>query len=338
MICSKCGYEHQGNFCPKCGTPGKESVELPKNVRFCTNCGKPIKEGTHLCLHCGVKNNTTHNYCYYCGNYLAGEVSVCGRCRERVRGHIFVRVLAILSLCIAPLWMLVVLLNTENIVYGLMVLLSIAIMLFVAMPAGQNVIRKFSHEKRWLRFPLYLGCFVLAAILSVVPFSLDTFEAPEKNETALWVTKYNVEDLDAPNDGWYITNNHDITGTFSNYSTTNSKLRVKLYVNEDVFAIRLLTYGRYEVKNSLAEDETYEITVKWEDGTESTFYGTMPSGGNKIILQASEARYITRKLRKDSEMEFTITKTSGETASYTFVVHSEDFDDVYFRTTKPDYP
>lgn len=331
MICNKCGFEHDGNFCPQCGTPAMKAEEVIQKGKFCTNCGKPIKSG--VCLNCGVRNNIAHNYCYYCGTALANKASVCVSCNESIRSNVLVRVLAIISLCLTPLWLLFVAIGTQNSLCALLVLLSASIMLFVALPVGQRLIRQISHKKRWLRFPLYLLCFVLALVLAISPIFISRNAPSTVEDTGSWKIEYYKDEFDTPTDDWYITNKKYIEGTFSNIATTDSRLYVKLYVNEDIFAIQLLEHGSHMVKNSFSKDELYEIMVKWEDGTKSKFYEYMPSGEDRIIFQSPDDYYITQKLRTNSEIAFYITESNRTTTNYSFTVKSDNFNEVYTDLT-----
>lgn len=52
MKCKKCGGEFEGNFCPHCGLPAKET-ERP--AQKCPVCGATRKDGTPYCAECGYK-------------------------------------------------------------------------------------------------------------------------------------------------------------------------------------------------------------------------------------------------------------------------------------------
>ena len=48
--CPNCNTTTNGKFCPECGT---KKPEVSK--KFCTNCGKELKEGAKFCPECGTK-------------------------------------------------------------------------------------------------------------------------------------------------------------------------------------------------------------------------------------------------------------------------------------------
>lgn len=49
--CRNCGKEHDGAFCPYCGTRAEEGAVCPK-------CGAEIEEGAVFCRHCGNRIST----------------------------------------------------------------------------------------------------------------------------------------------------------------------------------------------------------------------------------------------------------------------------------------
>lgn len=197
MKCSKCGFEFEGNFCAQCGTPAiceKTPTEIHKKEgRYCTNCGEAIKG--RICLRCGVKNNTTHKYCYYCGTPMEERAAICVSCHETNRNNIAVRVLAIISLCLTPIWFIIVALGSRSLVYSLMVLLAAALMLFLSLPFGDNLIKTATHKKRWLRIPIYIISFMLAFVLSVSPVFLDVKnDAQQEQESQKTVADYTYDE------------------------------------------------------------------------------------------------------------------------------------------------
>ena len=49
--CPQCHNTVSGKFCPECGT---KRPEAPAK-KFCTNCGKEVKDGAKFCPECGTK-------------------------------------------------------------------------------------------------------------------------------------------------------------------------------------------------------------------------------------------------------------------------------------------
>lgn len=50
---------------------------------YCTNCGQ--KTDQKICLHCGVKRNTTHHYCQWCGAPIKEYAVICVSCQKPVK-------------------------------------------------------------------------------------------------------------------------------------------------------------------------------------------------------------------------------------------------------------
>ena len=48
--CPNCHTMAVGKFCPECGTKKPESKK-----KFCSNCGKELKDGAKFCPECGTK-------------------------------------------------------------------------------------------------------------------------------------------------------------------------------------------------------------------------------------------------------------------------------------------
>lgn len=273
MMCQNCKREYEGNYCPFCGIPSTTMNNLQKGNLFCTNCGKPNKH--NICLKCGVKNNTTHNYCYYCGNIITNKASICINCHEPIRGNILVRVLAIISLCIFPIWLLIVAMGTENFLCTLFVLLSALPMLFVTFPIGQNLIRRISHKKRWTRFWLFLLCFILSFTLAVTPLFMDI-----SNDNSIQSTQNNTDkSLD---DTAIVAAKVVLQSKLKNpQSLTINNSEVQITGNDDGNIKYTVTLD-YSAQNSFGgfNRDTYTVSLTY-NVTEGDFYW----GNTKIITK-----------------------------------------------------
>ncbi len=52
-------------------------------MKYCTNCGKECSG--KICPSCGVKNNTSHKYCGWCGSDVHENAVICTKCNERIK-------------------------------------------------------------------------------------------------------------------------------------------------------------------------------------------------------------------------------------------------------------
>lgn len=69
----------ESNFCPNCGTPANTTSQK----YYCSNCGK--LSNTKICYNCGVKNHKVNNYCFWCGQEVKQNATICLNCKEPVR-------------------------------------------------------------------------------------------------------------------------------------------------------------------------------------------------------------------------------------------------------------
>lgn len=75
MICSKCSFEFEGNFCPNCGFSSTQQ-EI-----HCLECGKSYFGD--VCPDCGMeKGHTTKNRCIKCGTLYNGARKSCPNCGQ----------------------------------------------------------------------------------------------------------------------------------------------------------------------------------------------------------------------------------------------------------------
>ena len=81
--------------CPNCGAQNAD------DSRFCTECGKPIPQGS-VCPHCGASINTEDAFCVKCGNSLyEGPETTKSSCQKKVRNrNILIPIVAVLLLLV----------------------------------------------------------------------------------------------------------------------------------------------------------------------------------------------------------------------------------------------
>ena len=154
-----------------------------------------------------------------------------------------------------------------------------------------------------------------------------------RSPSQVWSVNYFTDEFNDPTDEWYITNTDYIEGTFNNSATSNSKLCVKFYIHEDLFAIQLLEYGSHVVKNSSSLDQMYAITVKLPDGTKEEYYEFMPGDDDKIIFSSPYDYFLRKALMENSELSFYIEESGNKTTNYLFTVQADNFNELYNSKT-----
>ena len=151
-------------------------------------------------------------------------------------------------------------------------------------------------------------------------------------------TLYNfVDDFNQPTDEQYISNSRDLSGTFSNTATTNSRVDVRFLVYEydgDLeIAMMLLEYGRNPVNNSSTRYYVeYDILMRDGDGNTFEVTGTMWEGGDRIFIDWDYTDYrdvVIAALSGSGEVAFRITQVDRPTTSYLFTVQASNFANLY---------
>ena len=62
---------------------------------YCSHCGKENK--SKLCVHCGVKQNKSNNFCRFCGNAIDEKCKKCPNCHEHVRTPFMFRIISVVK-------------------------------------------------------------------------------------------------------------------------------------------------------------------------------------------------------------------------------------------------
>ena len=164
------------------------------------------------------------------------------------------------------------------------------------------------------------------------------------NNTGIWKIRYYVDNFGEPTKTKYITNENDIHGTFSNTATQNSKLDVRLLIdNKNEISIKLYEYG-----NSLpvkGYSDIYDIYVKDRNGHEyvvkkkaKDFFTNKPyiqkytliahNSSDRLVCTKESAIQIHKALLKGGNVEFYI-KLSGQHSEYRFNVNAEYYNNAY---------
>lgn len=66
---------------------------------YCSHCGKENK--SKVCVHCGVKQNKSNNFCRFCGNAIDEKCKKCPGCHEPVRTPFIFRIVSVVKYVLA---------------------------------------------------------------------------------------------------------------------------------------------------------------------------------------------------------------------------------------------
>lgn len=62
-----------------------KEAEMPANVVYCCNCGKPHAEDAEFCMNCGVRVGVGDKYCRVCGAKPDPLAEICVRCKTELK-------------------------------------------------------------------------------------------------------------------------------------------------------------------------------------------------------------------------------------------------------------
>lgn len=113
---------------------------------YCTNCG--TQSSKKNCNNCGVKRNSVHKYCAYCGAELTPNASICTSCQEPIKGEpIFWN---ILNIVIAILLFSILSMALDE-GQPILVIICLTLSLLLCLPIIKSFIKKLTIGKQGLR-------------------------------------------------------------------------------------------------------------------------------------------------------------------------------------------
>ena len=185
--------------------------------KFCTNCGK--ENNKKVCPHCGVKRNTTHLFCEWCGEQLTENASICIACKEKVKPDALKKVFSIISIIFIAFFIFAIAMSISSKAFISVILFVLGI--FLLLPFTKNAIKSATHTKQSVRKPLNIIRIVLVIVLAFVGvvsqpasefeiYTVDATKAAEvvfheevalKNESSFVINDSNVTYLTEPYNG-----------------------------------------------------------------------------------------------------------------------------------------
>ncbi len=215
--------------------------------KFCTNCGK--ENNKKICLHCGVKRNTSHLFCEWCGNPITENASICTACKEMVKSGGSKKIFSIISIiCIALLIFSIVMSLTSG---AFIPVILFAIGIILLLPFTKNAIKSATHTKQSLRKPLNIIRVILVIVLAFAglvsqpahEFKIYTEDATKAAEVVFH------EEVALKNESSFVINDSDVTYLTEPYNGKESLRLVTVVID-------------YSAQNGFGGNNRKDYTIK----------------------------------------------------------------------------
>lgn len=227
-------------------------------MTYCTNCGK--EHTGKICRNCGVKHNTTHNFCQWCGREVDSKAVVCVACKERIRPSAGSVLSKIISYIVA-IWLLIGMGVTIS-DGGWIMAAMLAFVTILILPISKELIRRHTFQKLTLRkilngLRILLACSIFLISLDFLPDS--SYEIYKDTATVAAEVVFH-EEVSLKNKESFTIN--DTTVTYSLRS--NSETAYDVYVEFD-----------YSTQNGFGgmNRDTYSVTMIF-DSSNGVYYRT----------------------------------------------------------------
>lgn len=148
----------------------------------------------------------------------------------------------------------------------------------------------------------------------------------EKVGKVKWVKREYVDEFKEGTGKWYITNEVDIRGTFSNTATTNSPLYVSFLIpSKDNIEIFFYEYNSKRPVKAISEEDYY-LRMKGSDDITQIFHPKLHS--DRLSFEKNDSITIHEIFSKGGEVKFHLTDKEYSSKTYNFKV---DFDEGYLE-------
>ena len=172
---------------------------------------------------------------------------------------------------------------------------------------------------------------------------ISAINATDNNvEGDFWKIMNFVDDFGDTTDEVYLTTETDLSGTFSNSATTNSKLTAQILVPYKKVHLFMQEYGSLPVKGSIFKIR-YKIIAKMADGTTED-WGSAWNYSDRIIFNSKQSKKIiitlaSGKAFKISLQENTPNEFASNSASYVVVIpQSVGFSTMFKKAFPSSFP
>ena len=118
-----------------CRKIAANNIERMNFMKYCTNCGKESTK--RICPHCGVKQNSIHNFCGWCGQELNENAVICPNCQTKVYQGIMEKIIKVIGRILLVVSLIFIVMgDTEVKIQGIFLLAAALIL----MPFLSNII------------------------------------------------------------------------------------------------------------------------------------------------------------------------------------------------------
>lgn len=177
---------------------------------YCTNCG--TQSSTKICTNCGVKRNSVHKYCAYCGAELTPNALICTSCKEPIKGEpIFWNILNIVFAIL--LFSILSMAIDEG--QPILVIICLTLSLLLCLPIIKSFIKKLTIGKQGLRKILKIVRNVAIVLFFVVGMSNLVEKEVEfkvyKNEATDKAVEIFHSEVQLRNESSFVLNDSNVT-------------------------------------------------------------------------------------------------------------------------------
>ena len=145
-----------------------------------------------------------------------------------------------------------------------------------------------------------------------------------------WEVSYYVDNFNQPTNEWYITNKYQVTGTFSNSATTDSKLEVIAVIDPAHISFVLYEYGSSQVKNSSSYSyKLYNITILDDSNNQHAMTGTIYLNGDRLAIDDPYYNEFIQILSNSSKIRVFIENQERTINKYLFDLEGGNFKELY---------
>lgn len=176
--------------------------------------------------------------------------------------------------------------------------------------------------------------FVVAAIFTVIVLTVILTNMNKKKiaEEAIvwpherWKKSQYKDEFGHSTGDFYIVNDGEIEGSFSNTATHHDKLTLFAYFDKKHVSFRFFTYGKYIFKNAYGHNKEFEVLFLSDAGVKHSAIGVQLAYESDIYLTTDISDILTKEFRESRWIEFIV---RNNTNVFKFKLYNENFNELY---------